>query len=301
MAKRDIPPEDLARAGELLEGGASFRAAARETNISTDTLKRRFPGSGHSASRSAPGEASSGEHAGARRRRDPKPKPRARPRAAGKVGPSDEQLEKMLRKVAIAPSVPMKMWVHCDYCTMHFVTQGPEVARQLVVLSGEYPELREMLEALWGSWEKYMWAGLLVGWLGVPVMHHLAPAGIYNALAPLAAMPPRGDTPAPAPVHAHPASNGAEPATAAPAADPADLLAGSPLAGMDVDEILSMAEQMGMEVPAEILAALGKLPADEPEPSPPDPAPEPELGESEPVTAAAEAASAASDQDADEH
>ncbi len=298
MAKRDIPAEDLARAEQLLNDGESLRSASRATNISTDTLKRRFPGSGHASSK--PTGSSSGEHEGARRRRDPRPKPRAgsRPRAV-KSGPSDEQLEKMLRKVAIAPSIPMKMWVHCDYCTMHFVTQGPEVARQLVELSADYPELREMLEALWSSWEKYMWAGVLAGWLGIPLMHHLAPAGVYGALAPLAGMPPR--TPAAAPTHAHaPASNGAapppepEPATASD-----DLLAGTPLAGLDTDEILAMADQFGLEVPPEILAALGKLPDTDADTAPPTEPTEPESDE--PATAAAEAAAAASDQDADEH
>lgn len=278
MARRTIPPEKRAEAEQLVAAGTSRRETSRLTGIATSTLSDWF---GKPSSRPAdPSSATPGANGGApatdsppgsepaappppssssgrRRRRDPKPRPRtsSTPRKPKHTGPTDDQLESMLRKIAVAPAIPMGLWFHCDYCVTHFAVQGPATAHQLVELSTEYPELREVIVGFWQGWQKYAWTGLIAGYLGIPLAHHLAPAGVYRLVAPLAGMPPRDDTPSGGRPHRH-GGNGHEPAGGAPMPPPPATTDPTPYAGLDTDQLLQTARAFGIELPPDELDRL---------------------------------------------
>jgi ribosomal protein L12E/L44/L45/RPP1/RPP2 len=275
MARRKIPAEQREQAEQLVAAGTSRREVSRITGIATSTLSDWFGkpstsprgpdpssrpphGENGGAPASDPSPPAGSEPAappppspssGRRRRRDPKPRPRTSPQARKPKlgGPSDEQLESMLRKIAVAPAIPMGLWFHCDFCVTHFAVQGPQTARQLVELSTEYPELREVIVGFWQGWQKYAWTGLIAGYLGIPLAHHLAPAGVYRLIAPLAGMPPRDDAPSGGRPHTHEA-NGHQPAGPPPAAPAPEPAGGNPYEGLDTDQLLQTARAFGIEL-----------------------------------------------------
>lgn len=249
----------------------SYREAHRQTGIATDTLARRFP---REQKQKPPGQAAGSEPspgpapaAGGKPKPDPAPKPHRGPRRS--KGPTDEQLAGLLSKAAVAPAIPMALYVHCDFCANHFATNGPKAAAELVEMSHEFPELREILEGLYGSWRRYAWAGVIAGYLGVPVLHHLTPRPLYSAVAPFVGMPPRGSRTNGVPPHAHPAPAGV---AADPRDEPGDQagdVAAPVDAGMfdptmfdnlDTDQLIAQARAMGMEIdPDELAAAMAAM------------------------------------------
>lgn len=267
MARRTIPEADLDRARQLLADGASMREASRETGISLDAMKARGMTSQHMAAGAPPPADPAPAAAPPKTRTDPAPRSRRRARP---LEPSDDQLVSMLTKVAVAPAVPMAAWVHCTYCAGHFAEQGPKAAVALVELSEDQPELRKILVWMHSEWAKAAWAGLLVAWLGVPLMHHLAPVGIYRWVAPVLNMPARE-----APSHQHAPSSSPSPAMPWQAADNGG--AGNPFAGLDMDQLLATARSMGIELPD-----LGSIfPVDAAVSEPAEPADAPEGAETE--------------------
>lgn len=282
MAKRTIPPADLERARKLLNDGVSMRQVSKETGISRDALKRRY--GSHATPKNAPagnGSGATDSEAGGgvpgaaapppRPLRDPPPQPRTAPARTRKNGkPSDEQLQKMLTKIAIAPAIPAGLILHCGFCANHFTSTGPQMAAEMIVLSEDEPELRKMLEWLYTEWRKYAWAGLLLSWFGVPMAHHMLPSGLYRWAAPVMGLPARDrdipgnhhthrpQPPAPAPVVEADDDQAADVAAeAAAAVDPEMLVAAEAMfGGMDVGELLGQAEAMGFD-----LASLGIDPA----------------------------------------
>ncbi len=218
----------------------------------------------------APGDAS-GSPATGKSRPDPQPRVRrGAPRRSKR--PSDEQLESMVRKVAVAPAIPAMLWLHCNYCAAHFQASAGPLAAELVEVSHDDKDLREILEWAYSSWRKYAWAGMLASWLGVPLLHHAAPTPIYNLAGPLMGMPPRAQhththqqaRPMPAatpdfheegiPAHEH-----GEVVDAELVVPPADLPFAQMLGGMNVGDLFAMAGGLGIELPADVLAAASTL------------------------------------------
>jgi hypothetical protein len=173
----------------------------------------------------------------------------------------------------------MALWVKCDFCAAHFATTGPTAAEKLVELSHEHQALRNTLEWVQRYADEVAWAGVLTLYAGVPIAHHLAPEFVYRYLVmiPGVGLPPR------APAHTH--ANGS--AAATPEGE-----AFNPLAGLDLETVIRMAEGMGMTIPPEVLASMVNNGASETDPT------ESEAGITEPTppevsdtyTAAAESA-----------
>jgi hypothetical protein len=177
---------------------------------------------------------------------DPRPggegKKPATKRKAGKKVYSDEQLTQTFAQIASAPAIPMALFVHCDFCAAHFATTGPVAAAKLVELSHEHGPLRNVLEFVQRYADEVAWAGILTMYAGVPIAHHLAPEFVYRYLRAIPGinLPPRD-----MPTHAH-AGNGAS-----PEGEPFN-----PLAGLDLETVLNMAQSMGVEVPPEVLMSM---------------------------------------------
>lgn len=291
MARRTIPTAKLAEAEQLLAAGVPRREVSRRTGIAASTLADKFgptrtptnrtktaagsPDPEPAAAAGGPNPPAGGTAAPPRGRRpDPRPRTRSRPRASS-GGPEDDQLYALLSKAAVAPAIPAGIFLRCEFCAAHFATQGPIAAQQLVELSHDHPELRAVLVNLWRSWETYAWSGLLLGWLGIPILHHLAPDSVYTWVAPLAGMPPRSAQPGgsqhehghrPAGGATHSNGNGATPQPAAPeppALDSTIPLDTSVLEGVDTSTLVSMASEMGFELdPDQVDQALAALGAD---------------------------------------
>lgn len=215
MPFRQLSDEQLATAEKMLADGASVAETSKATGVSAPTLYKKF-----------------------RNSKDPTPGGR-RSTKAKKPGPTDEQLTSLFAKVGSAPAIPAGLLLHCDYCAAHFANTGPVAAKQLVDLSSDHPALRSVMEGLWRYADEVAWAGVLVTWLGVPVAHHLAPDFIYKYLQFVTTLPPRGNEPA---MNGH-AHQGAPP----PPAD-GDVTMPTPFAGMDMESLLSMAKQFGINV-----------------------------------------------------
>lgn len=221
---RKYTDEQYAQAEDLVRQGATVSEAANSVGIPYHALYRRI------------------------KKPDPKPGGKARttkPKAV-KVVATDEQLTEFFAKAAVLPAVPMALYVGCNFCANHFTTQGPEAAKQLVELSKEHPQLRQVMEAIWREWQKAAWAALLAGYFGVPIAHHFAPDFVYKWIAVPMGLPPRGE-------HFHdgaPASNGVyngDESSPAP----------TPFSGLDTESVLKMAESMGIkiELPDDFLTA----------------------------------------------
>ena len=226
-APRKYTDEQLQQAVKLVGDGASVKEATNTVGIPVSAYYRHV------------------------RKPDPTPGGGRRRTRAQKVEISDDDLTGTFAMIASAPAIPMAAWVHCDYCALHFAVQAPKAAQQLVVLSQENPALRKVMVAVHTYLSELAWAGILGMYLGVPVMHHLAPDRVYNVAAPVLKMPPRGHTHAPN----------------APGATPGGD--GTPFDHLDTDSLVKMAESMGMHVdPSDIVGANGNAP--EPEPASPD-------------------------------
>lgn len=273
MAGRKISPSELRKAQQLVEDGATYAEASRITGISTDTLSRRLKGVKRPSKPSgsdAPGAADSPIQAPEetppveprRRRPDPTPGSRNRrrapdsdkPRPRGRIPelPSDAELERMVAKIAKAPAVPMATVFHCTYCARHFITAGDPLAVELVEMSKDDRDLRDILEWLYSNWRRYAWAGMLVSYVGVPLAHHALPSGMYSLVAPLAGMPPRNAS-SHEQAHAAPAGTAPPPppqaATAPPPPPPqaAEPDFSNPFVGLDTDALLATARSFGIE------------------------------------------------------
>ena len=306
MANRKISPDKLAQAEQMLAAGQSRKTVSQATGIGTSTLSRHFPnlkdlrGGEHPAPSVEP-ERLEDEPARPQPPRKPKPDPPPRipkpPRGRRTVaGPTDEQLESMVRKIAKAPAVPAMMWLHCDYCATHFLTSAGPLAAELVAVSHDDQDLRDILVWMYTGWKRYAWAGMFASWFGIPVLHHAAPGWIYNIAGPLMGMPPRTS-------HHHEHHTRPMPA-ASPAApyEPESAPEGqvpfpSPFMGMDIGEILAMAETLGVQLPPDVIKMAEELAANGDQPIQSAAAPvEPELTreqqDADLAAAAAEAAAA---------
>jgi hypothetical protein len=217
MPFKVIPDEQLAAAKQMLDNGSSIADTSKATGISQPTLYKRF----RHAKDPTPGGG--GKH------KQPK---------INKPPATDEQLLSWASKVAVAPAVPMALVFHCDYCAAHFANTGPDAAKKLIELSHGSPALRTVLESINGHMQEAMWAGILATWLGVPLLHHAAPDGLYRFAVMLLGMPARGVS------YADPSMNGHSHASGAPAPESQP----TPFAGMDVDQLLHMAESFGINV-----------------------------------------------------
>lgn len=189
----------------------------------------------------------------AKRRRDPRPSPKRTSATAVPKGPNDGQLEDMLRKMLKMCSVPMRL--RCDFCADHMLDTADQAAAAAI----KDKDLRDALVFLYTQWDRYAGVGVLAMWLGVPVLHHLAPAPVYRLAAPVVGLPPRGVT---ASAHAHTNGHG-------PAPEPEPMVTG--LEGLDLEQLAGMAEAMGIKIdlPADILGVADEPTADS-APSPPD-------------------------------
>lgn len=248
MAKISQAQKDKARA--LLADGMTRKDTARMTGMSQSYLSKLFPDLSElrgDRSEQPPEQMRIpvDEAPPPPKRPDPPPrvhKPKGNPR---RPGPTDEQLEAMVRKIAKTPAIPAGLWLHCDYCANHFNESAGPLAAELVARSHEDQDLRDILVWLYTGWAKYAWAGMFIAWLGVPLLHHLAPGPVYQVAAPLMGMPPREQPrhvhrmpPAPpAPVYQEPPSNGEVPTP-------------SPFAGMELADILGTATALGIDLDA---------------------------------------------------
>lgn len=243
-----------AKVMEMIAAGETNDTIAAKLHIGRETVRRRREESnGNGAEKAAeapPQPARETGEAPRKPRKDPKPRSRKKPRVAA-LGPDDEQLEAMCRKIAVAPAIPAKLVLGCDYCARHFQITGPILAAELVQASHDDPTLRGLLESLYSNWRKYAILGMAASYAGIPVAHHLLPEIMYRAVAPIVGMPPRAPRPhqahtpgpivpppPPAPAPAVPQANGGPP-------DFPD----TPFAGLDLDQLLAIAAQYGIELP----------------------------------------------------
>ena len=211
-APRKYTDEQYAQAQDLVSQGASISEAANSVGIPYHALYRKMY------------------------KPDPKPGGKRKAPKAVKVAITDEQLIAFFSKAAVLPAVPMALYVGCNFCAEHFTTQGPEAAKQLVELSKEHAQLRQILESIFREWQKAAWAALLAGYFGVPIAHHFAPDFLYKWIAMPLGLPPRYD-------HVH--TNGNAPADDT-VYEPSP--APTPFAGLDTDSILKMAEGFGIKI-----------------------------------------------------
>jgi hypothetical protein len=241
MARATIDQDRLREAKDLIDGGASRNQVYQATGISPITLRKYFgpaspdptPG-GSNAPPQKPADPTPGG-SGTARKSPPKPhKPRA----------TDEQLASLFAKIASAPAVPMLMWFHCEFCATHFASTGPEAATKLVELSQDHPALRSVMETAYRYYDQAAWAGILGVWLGVPMLHHLAPDAIYSGARIFApSLPPRDEQH----VHTPEAASRAEGNGNGHAPTPPDVIQ-TPFGMMDTDQLIRMAESFGISI-----------------------------------------------------
>lgn len=265
MPFRSITDEQFATADKIVrEDGQPVAEAARQTGISAQTLYKRYRPSA-----------------------DPKPGGRRATTHIKKPGPTDEALVDFFSKVGMAPAIPVGLWLHCDFCAAHFVNTGPRAAQQLVELSKDNAQLRQMMEWVYNQWEAVAWGGLLVTWLGVPIAHHAAPDWIYKWLQLPLHLPPRGDVPGPPP-HVHTNGNGGHQGEQ-------EMPAFNPFQNLDTETMLAIAKSMGIQIPD--FAPVDAGVTDEPIG---DDAAAPEASEAPDDASPTEAAPVEADSDADE-
>jgi hypothetical protein len=135
--------------------------------------------------------------------RPPDPAPTSTAGAAKKHArkrkrPSTPELEAALAQVMVLPAIPARAVLHCDFCMMHFLTEGPKAAHELAVLAEEHDALRGLLERIHGAMETVTWGAVLAAYIGKPLAHHLMPAEQLATFGPVIGLPPREP-----PVHSH--------------------------------------------------------------------------------------------------
>lgn len=121
----------------------------------------------------------------------PDPKPKVKIRSDSGKHIADDALVKALAELLSFPAVPAYAILHCEYCAMHFATSGPDTAVKLVKLSKDHPALRRYLERMYGALDGVAIGTILIGYLGKPIAHHLAPNDMLEAIGPQLGMPPR--------------------------------------------------------------------------------------------------------------
>jgi hypothetical protein len=98
----------------------------------------------------------------------------------------------------VLPAIPARAVLHCEFCMMHFLTEGPKAAHELAVLAEDHEALRGLLERIHGAMETVTWTAVLATYLGKPLAHHLMPAEQLATFGPVIGVPPREP-----PVHSH--------------------------------------------------------------------------------------------------
>lgn len=224
MPPKRYTDEEWAAAESMLrprvEGGEgmTFAEVARQTGITSVTLYRKFP----------------------QYKRNPDPPPggnksvKGKAKDKGQKGFTDEQMMPFYGKVASLPAVPMKLWLHCDFCANHFAKTGPDAAQQLLAMSADNQYLRAGLEQFYSWFHDAAWAGVLLMWMGVPIAHHALPGradGVYRLLQAFGVLPRDEDVQE---FHAQHAGNGGAPA--------------NPFESMDIGSLFEMASSMGVKI-----------------------------------------------------
>jgi hypothetical protein len=222
MANRIISEQDLARAEQMIDDGESVAATARETGISAQTLYKRFKRSADATPKGS--------------------KTKKTPQEA-----SDEQLTNLFAKAGSAPAIPMMLWVGCDFCADHFATNGPKAAAQLVELSKDHPALRSVMNTVWRTWDEVAWSAILLTWVGVPLVHHVAPARVRAAVGPFMGIPRDGQPWTPTHTH-EPSQNGDTP-------PPMD----TPFGNLDISQLLATAEAFGIKVDPGMMGLVNEM------------------------------------------
>lgn len=131
------------------------------------------------------------------KRADPSPKVDAPKPTAGtqsEVTPAkvEQAFAEILSLPALAYKVPGTPW-QCDFCAKHFASQGPVTAKELVEQRSNYPALYAAMEKIAAAWTAISLAPTIVGYVGVPVIHH-GPS-VLQPLAPVFGVPARPVTP----------------------------------------------------------------------------------------------------------
>lgn len=228
--------EQWAQVDDLLQQGATVSEAADSTGVPRGSIYQRV-----------------------RKASDPKPggNRERKQRTVNAAEPiTDEKLVGMVTKIAVAPAPVAKLWLHCDYCAVHFSETAQPLAVELVAMSNDYPALRDLLETLHKQWAKAAWGALLVGWLGVPIAHHTLPPDIFQFFALLLGAN-QDDKDAPSfmrPPHAHTHTNGNNPSDADVDGAIDDMLrdehnpppVDNPYDALDVDQLAAMARSAGI-------------------------------------------------------
>lgn len=235
-----------------------------------------------------------------KRKRDPRPAPddtakaKDRNRRKHDGDPGDLELERVLARIFTLPAVPAKMLLDCDFCAVHFATEGPKTAHELVELSRDHDQLRGVLLDLYRSYTNVTWIGIVLGYLARPIAHHLAPDGFLAYSYPVLGVPPRapygGAPTAAGRTNGAAAPAGGDPVQSPPAAPfptmpdfaEAAAAAQATVQGMSDEQVREMAENMGLDVSAIIGAdatvtstdQAGPDPAGNPGPPPADSDPE---------------------------
>lgn len=120
-------------------------------------------------------------------RPDPLPRPRGAGRARGRV--TSQSLERMLAEMLALPAIPAATFLHCQYCARHFASSSRQTARELVLLAEENEPLRRLLERMHDAWSTIGYASILGGYILKPLMHHIAPFEVRQAVGPFVGVP----------------------------------------------------------------------------------------------------------------
>ena len=140
--------------------------------------------------------------------RDPPPKTTPKRKRTNKA--TTAEIEQLLAGLLVAPAIPARAMLGCEYCMMHFLTEGPKAAHELALLSEDHPDLRRLLVRMHDAWTTITWGAILAAYIGKPLLHHVAPDPFLAAAGPVLGVPPR---PARAKGHAH---QGGQPGQAPP-------------------------------------------------------------------------------------
>lgn len=122
-------------------------------------------------------------------KRKPDPMPRRKPAVTPKDKATTRQLESMIAELLVMPAIPAKMLFHCDYCAKHFVDAGPQAAKELAKMSETSEPLRRFLERMYDGWTAMTYASVFGTYLAKPMIHHLAPSHVREAVGPVLGVP----------------------------------------------------------------------------------------------------------------
>lgn len=227
-APRKYTDEQYAQMRDMINDGATVREASETVGVPVQSWYRHL------------------------KKPDPVPGRRRRTKREEKQSVvTDDELKDTFGMIMSAPSMIMLIpRINCVYCATHFATRGPDAANKLVELSQENTHLRKMLVVVHTYLTELAWAGVLGVYLGVPIMHHLAPRQVYDPVAPFLKMPARGNANHRDPGHVHANAPGAP-------AQPG----GNPFEHLDTDALMAMAASMGMQVAPDMMGANGNEPA----------------------------------------